>query len=76
MRETTRCREYREGRIGSYHSYLCRKCGRRFRVFLSTGNTLTIASRICFICYPTHQPVVEPIIKVRRNDHARSKVQF
>jgi hypothetical protein len=52
MKNVSRCREYREGRIGFYHSYLCRVCGGRFRVFLSPGHTLAIGSRVCFTCEP------------------------
>ena len=52
MRETTRCREYIEGRVGRYHTYTCRLCGQKFRSFLTPGNTLSEQSRICFNCEP------------------------
>ena len=63
MKNVSRCREYREGRVGRYHSYSCRVCGGRFRVFLSPGVTLAFRSRVCFICEPT---TITNVITIKR----------
>jgi transposase-like protein len=31
---TTKCREYKEGKIGRKHSYKCRQCGNNFQTDL------------------------------------------
>lgn len=48
MRPTTRCREYRDGRIGRYRTYRCRRCGVKFQRFLR--DTLPPADRVCGLC--------------------------
>ena len=35
LRPTTRCREYRQGSTGRWHTYTCRKCGQKFSEFLA-----------------------------------------
>lgn len=52
MHIESRCREYREGRVGRYHTYTCRRCGHKFRVFLTPGNTLSQQYRVCLTCEP------------------------
>jgi hypothetical protein len=49
MRITTRCREYREGRIGRNRTYTCRKCQVKFKVF--TRYIVPRASRLCVGCH-------------------------
>jgi len=49
MRPTTKCREYRDNRVGRYRRYKCRRCGRKFSRFLV--DSLPEKERICDLCH-------------------------
>lgn len=62
----SRCREYLEGRVGRYHTYICLTCGQKFRVFLSPGMTISRKFRFCFTCNPSNEREVHPILRGAR----------
>ncbi len=46
---TTKCRAYREGRVGRIHSYRCRQCGAKFSTDLRL-TPLSEPEKICPQC--------------------------
>ena len=48
MSQTTRCREYMEGRIGRHRWYVCRTCRIKFKVF--TRQPVPEKERLCNKC--------------------------
>ena len=48
LKPNTKCREYKEGRIGRYRWYVCRKCGDKYRVF--AGQPVSEKERLCNNC--------------------------
>jgi hypothetical protein len=44
----SRCRPFREGRVGRYHTYTCRNCDQKFRIFLLRA--LPRDARYCMVC--------------------------
>lgn len=49
-RETSRCREYREGWTGRRRNYKCRNCGKKFQ---HDGRQIPAGARYCLECLQT-----------------------